>query len=300
MQSIRSFIIRETSRAFIKANNRKSLSIDEQREMMESLTKFVKIPQNINIEKFDIDGVKIEKITHVDADNENIIMHLHGGGYTTCSINTHRLLASAISKASKSQVVLPSYRLAPEYPFPAALDDSLKVYRGLLSQGIKPSNIIISGDSAGGGLAVATVMFLRDNGEQLPIGVICISPWVDLMCTGNSHLTNVKADPTVNIKNLKESALLYAGGEDIQNPLLSPIYGDYQSFPPMLIQVGSEEILLDDSITLAEKARTANVEVNLKVWKGMWHVWHIIGDIIPESRMAIEEIGAFACGLLKN
>ena len=300
MQSIRSFVIREVGRIIMKRANQNRGTITEQRKSMEALIKWVKVSKLVHVEKLNADSVEIEKISYANADKENIIMHLHGGGYTTGSINTYRILEASISKPSKSLVILPEYKLAPEYPFPSAINDALKVYRWILKQGIKSSNIIISGDSAGGGLAVATVMSLRDNGEPLPAGIICISPWVDLCCKGNSHVTKAKVDPALTLSYVRECILHYAGQEDLKNPFLSPIYGDFHNLPPMLIQVGSEEILLDDSIVLAKKARSANVDVNFKIWNGMWHEWHMFGNFIPESRQALEEIGSFTRNIFEE
>ncbi len=300
MLSLRSILIREVSKAFIKKQNLGKKTLSEERESMESFTKWFKLDKTIQIEKLSIDGLSFEKISHPDAVKGNIIIHLHGGGYTVGSINTHRLLAADIAKAAKAEIFIPEYRLAPENPFPAALTDSLKIYKWILEQGINPSKIIISGDSAGGGLALATFMALKNNGDPLPVGLICISPWVDLLCSGKSHILKSKQDPVLSTEYLKKSALLYAGEEDLKNPLISPLYGDFQGFPPMLIQVGTEEILFDDAITLTEEAKSSRVDVRLSVWDGMWHVWHMVGKFLPESINAINEIGDFAQELFSN
>ncbi len=159
----------------------------------------------------------------------------------------------------------------------------LSAYRWLLEQGFEAKNIIIAGDSAGGGLALAITLALRDAGEALPAAVVCISPWTDLNLTGDSYRTKAKTDPILNMKELRHWALCYANEDNLSNPLVSPAYADFHGFPPMLIQVGSEEILLDDALQVAEKAKAAGVDVTLKVWPGMWHVWHATGTWLPEA-----------------
>jgi acetyl esterase/lipase len=198
-----------------------------------------------------------------------------------------------LAQTLKMNILLPDYRLAPEHPFPAALEDVLAVYRWLLAQGLQPEKIVISGDSAGGGLAVATALALRDAVESLPAAVIAISPWADLTHQGQSHLTKAESEAVLKTKTLKEWALCYTDEANLHNPLVSPVYANFQGFPPLLILVGSEEILLDDSQMLAEKAQAAGVAVTLQVWEGLFHVWPALGDLIPESRQAFEAIGKF-------
>jgi acetyl esterase/lipase len=198
-----------------------------------------------------------------------------------------------MAQTLRVNVLLPAYRLSPEHPFPAALDDVLKIYRWLLSQGYPSKDILIAGDSAGGGLCVASVLALREQGDELPAAVICLSPWVDLTMQGRSHITNSKTEAMLNADSLREWALAYTGEQNFRNPLVSPIFADFHNFPPLLIQVSGDEVLLDDAIALAEKAKSAGVDVSLKVWDGMWHVWQVIGDSIPESKIAFEEVGEF-------
>jgi monoterpene epsilon-lactone hydrolase len=169
----------------------------------------------------------------------------------------------------------------------------LKIYRSLLSDGYQPKDIVISGDSAGGGLCVALVIALRDQGDAPPAAVICMSPWTDLTMQGQSYMTNSKSEAMLNANTLHEWALAYTNKENFGNPLVSPVFADFHGFPPLLIQVSGDEVLLDDAVALAEKARSAGVDVTLKVWDGLWHVWQVVGDAIPESKMAFEEIGQF-------
>jgi acetyl esterase/lipase len=247
----------------------------------------------IRIDRFAIDGIRAAWIRSTDAEAERVILHLHGGGYVTGGIDSHRMLCSVMAQTLKMNVLLPEYRLAPEHRFPAALDDALKSYRWLLAQGHAPRNIIISGDSAGAGLCLAAVLSLRDAGDPLPAAVVCLSPWADLTHSGKSHITNADAESVLTTDVLKKWALCYADEAALRDPRISPVFADYRGFPPMFIQAGSEEILLDDAMTVAEKATSANVDVTLKVWDGLWHVWQVTGNLIPETRAAFEEMNEF-------
>jgi monoterpene epsilon-lactone hydrolase len=252
-----------------------------------------RILQGIQIEKIGIEGLPAGWISPPGADQNRTILHLHGGGYVAGGIDSHQMMCTLMAQTLKTKVVLPEYRLAPEHPFPAALEDALTVFRWLIAQGHQPGNIIVSGDSAGGGLALALVLSLRDAGEPLPAAVVCMSPWTDLTMKGQSYITNAKAEMVLQKETLREWAAFYSGKENPENPLVSPAYAEWHGFPPLLIQVGSDEILLDDSSILAEKATGSGVDVTLRVWEGMWHVWQALGDLIPESRKAFEEFGRF-------
>jgi epsilon-lactone hydrolase len=251
------------------------------------------IPKTVKAGKIDIDGIQAEWIIPLNAHLERVILYLHGGGYVIGSIETYRMLCSLLAYYTGVKVLVPDYRLAPENPFPAALDDALKVYCWLLEQGFSPANIIICGDSAGGGLSVATVLALKEKSESLPAAVVCLSPWADLMLKNETHITKAKAEVILRTDVLREWALCYTNESNLSNPLVSPIYADFHGFPPLLIQVGSDEILLGDSILLAEKAQAGGVQVKLKIWDGMWHVWQTLGNLIPENKTAFEEIDQF-------
>jgi monoterpene epsilon-lactone hydrolase len=186
------------------------------------------------------------------------------------------------------------------HPFPAALDDALSIYHWLLAQGTQPGNIIISGDSAGGGLCLATILSLRDDGVPLPAAVVCMSPWTDLTLKSQSHITKAKTEVLLRKEVLREWALCYTADANLTNPLVSSVYADFHGFPPMLIQVGSEEILLDDARMLADKAKADGVDVTLKIWDGMWHVWQVLGALSPESKKAFEEIRQFVQSQFKR
>jgi epsilon-lactone hydrolase len=289
--SLRGRFWRMVLRKMFKNQN---LSVEEHRANGVKNSKLLGgVSKTIKVEKIDIDGIQAEWLTPLDASHEKVILYFHGGGYVTGSIEDHRMMCGLLANYTGVRVFIPDYRLAPENPFPAALDDALKVYRWLLKQGYLSAKIIIAGDSAGGGLSVATVLALRDKKESLPAAVVCLSPWTDLTLKNETHITKVKADAVLRTDVLREWALCYTNESNLSNPLVSPVYADLHGFPPLLIQVGSDEILLGDSILLAEKAKAAGVQVELNIWDGMFHVWQALGDLIPENKKTFEEIAQF-------
>ena len=289
--SLRSRFWRGALRRFFKGL---TLSVTETRLRGERNARWLgKVPKSIQVEQVNIDGTHAELLNFSDTNPQKIILFLHGGGYVTGSALTHRMMCALLAKATGAKVLVPDYRLAPEHPFPAALEDTLKVYRWLLAQGYSSANIIIAGDSAGGGLSVAATLALRDAGASLPAAVVCLSPWADLTLKGQSHLTKAKSEAVLRTEVLREWASCYTDESNLNNPLVSPVYADFHGFPPLLIEVGSEEILLDDARMLADKANADGVDVTLNIWDGMWHVWQALGDVIPENKKAFEEIGQF-------
>jgi len=270
-----------------------NLPLARQRENIERQSRFAMMPANIEVRPVSIGGMYAEKISHHQASNPGAILYLHGGGYTMGSCHTHRALAARVSAASRTPVFLINYRLAPEHPFPGALEDADCAFHYLLEQGLEASKTIIAGDSSGGGLAVALTLLLRDRQEPLPAGIVCISPWLDLTLSGETILSCAETDPLISRETSLFHAGCYVGQHDPRSPLISPVFADLSSFPPMLIQVGEHEILRSDSLRLAEKARQAGVDMTLEVWEGMWHVWHAYGGLIPEAQRAIDRIGAF-------
>jgi len=221
------------------------------------------------------------------------ILYFHGGGYALGSSKAHAEMASWIARAAQARVFVLDYRRAPEYRFPAALDDALLAYRWMLSAGTDPHNLALAGDSAGGGLTLALLTLLRDRGEPLPSSAVCISPWVDLRMTGASIVTRAAMDPLLTRDGLQQFADWYLGGQDPRNPLVSPLYADLKGLPPLLIQVGTSEILLDDSLRLEQCARAAGVKVTLSQYEDMPHVWHVFASFLPEGKRAAAEIGEF-------
>jgi epsilon-lactone hydrolase len=252
-----------------------------------------RVARDVKCEPVSAGGVPAEWIVPPGAAEDRVILYLHGGGYVMGSINTHRAMVARIARASQAKALAIDYRMAPEHPFPAAVDDATAAYRWLLAQGYKPGKIVISGDSAGGGLTLATLIALRDAGTPLPAAGVPISAWADLEGTGASIKTRAATDPMVDLPGLSRMAKLYAGDHDLKNPLLSPIYADYRGLPPMLLQVGDAEILLDDSTRVADKAKAAGVKVELEAWDDMFHVWHVFAKILPEGQQAIDRIGSY-------
>jgi acetyl esterase/lipase len=240
-----------------------------------------------------LNGVSGEWLFPETGDGGRTLLYLHGGGYVLGSPLSHRDMVGAIADAAHAKVFLADYRLAPEHPFPAAVDDAVAAYEGLLETGVDPARLCIAGDSAGGGLTVATLLALRDRKLPLPAAGICISPWADLTCSSGSMTSMAEADPMLRPDALRWMAGLYLNGQDPQSPLASPVYADLRDLPPLLIQVGTEEALYDDAITLSRVARDAGVDATLEVWEGMMHVWHLMARLIPEGRQAIQVIGAF-------
>ena len=293
MPSFRSKFCRILTKYLVALKFNPNKTIDEMRKGTESLTKLASLPSKTKAEKITFNSISAEWICAKEVHEDRVILYLHGGGYNICSPNTHRELAAHISMASGAKVLLPDYRLAPEYPFPSALEDATSAYRWLLDTGLAGENISIAGDSAGGGLSIATSISLRDAGEPSPASIACISPWADLKMSGNSIKTHAEIDPMLNLQWLKIMASNYIGDGDPHSPLISPIYADLEGISPLLIHVGSDEILLDDSTRLAERAKSAGVDVTLNIYDQMWHVFHLTARLMPEAKNAIKELGSF-------
>lgn len=238
-------------------------------------------------------GVPAEWVVPPAAGPERVIFYLHGGSYNSGSIQSHRSLVANIANAAKARALVVEYRLAPEHRFPAALEDAVQAYHWLISTGVSHSQVVFAGDSAGGGLLLALLVFLRDHEDPLPVGGVCLSPWTDLTCQGESCTQNARKDFLLHAGQLRQSAALYLAGADPKDPLASPLYADLKGLPPLLIQIGSDELILSDATRLADRARNAGVPISLEVWQGMQHEWHFASGLIPEAQQAIESIGAF-------
>jgi phosphinothricin tripeptide acetyl hydrolase len=227
------------------------------------------------------------------AREDAALLYLHGGGYCIGSPRSHRHLAAALASAAGVPAFVPDYRLAPEHPFPAALEDAAAACRWLLGRGLRADHLALAGDSAGGGLTLATMVALREAGAALPAAAACLSPWTDLAGGTESYRTRAARDPIVKPDGVLGMARAYLGDRDPRTPLASPVHADLRGLPPLLIQVGSEEILLDDATGLADRARAAGVEVALEVWDDMIHVWHWFLPWLDEAQAAVDKIGAF-------
>jgi phosphinothricin tripeptide acetyl hydrolase len=270
-----------------------SLTVAERRAQYERAEKAFPTPPEVKVERVSAPVAPAEWLRPPGAVAGRVVLYLHGGGYVIGSPRSHRHLAAAIAAAGQASALLLDYRLGPEHPYPAAVDDATAAYRWLLDQGIAPGHIVIGGDSAGGGLTVATLLALRDARLPLPAGGVCISPWVDLTCSGGSYRTKAAVDPIVTRTGVEEMARAYLGSSAARTPLASPLFADLRGLPPLLIHVGSDEVLLDDAVQLADRARSAGVDATLEVWDRMIHVWHWFLPMLDEAQAAIDGIGRF-------
>ena len=267
-------------------------SVAEMRANLEAMAQSFTLPADVRCEKVSADGVPAEWVSAPGASADRAVLYLHGGGYVIGSINTHRELAARISRTSGARVLVLDYRLAPENPFPAAVEDATKAYRWILARGIAAQKVVVAGDSAGGGLTIATLVALRDQKTALPAGGVCISPWTDLEGTGESIAAKAAEDPMVKNDGLVAFARHYLNGQDPRSPLAAPLYADLSGLPPLYILVGTAEILLDDASRVAERARKAGVSVTYEPWDGLVHVFPLFPQI-PEAKQATDKIGAF-------
>jgi len=265
----------------------------ELRVVFEKFAAGTPMPPDIKCEKVSAGGVEAEWISAPNSSSDRAVLYVHGGGYVLGSINTHRDLMGRIARASGARVLGINYRLAPEHPFPAAVDDSVAAYRWMLAQGFKPNRIGVAGDSAGGGLTVATLVAIRDAKLPVPGAGVCLSPWIDMEGLGESMKTRAAADPVVQREGLLGMAAAYLGGQNARTPLAAPLYADLKGLPPLLIQVGDAEPLLDDSTRLNDRAKAAGVSTKLEVWPDMIHVWQMFASFLPEGQQAVDGIGSF-------
>jgi monoterpene epsilon-lactone hydrolase len=253
-----------------------------------------RLPADIKAEPVAANGVRSEWTSSPDADPSRVVLYFHGGGYVIGSLDSHRHMVAEIGRAARARTLAIDYRLAPEHPFPAAVDDAMDAYRFLLSRGVQPRGITIAGDSAGGGLVVAAMVAIREAGLPQPACGWPISPWVDMEAIGGSMTSKAATDPTVQQAGILDMAKLYLKDANPRSPLAAPIYADLRGLAPLLIQVGAAETLLDDAIRLAQVAGAADVAVDLQVWPEMIHVWHIYYPELAAGRRAIAAGGEFA------
>lgn len=265
--------------------------IEAMRANMEAMTAGFALAPDTTCEDDVADGVPVTWVTTPGADADRVVLYLHGGGYVLGSRATHRSLASRLAAASGARVLLVEYRLAPEAPFPAGLDDALAAWNWLCARGIEPARAAIAGDSAGGGLTLALLQRIRETGAAMPGCAVCLSPWADLEGQGESAVPGAVDDPMVTVEGLLEMGRLYAG-DAMADPAASPIHADYTAFPPLLIQVGTREVLLSDARGVAEKARAAGVDVTLEEEEGLIHVWQAFPGV-PEADAAVARIGRY-------
>jgi phosphinothricin tripeptide acetyl hydrolase len=271
----------------------KTLPIADRRRIDDETGDRFPLPEDLSVESVVVADFKGEWVKAVGSCSDSVLLYLHGGAYVFCSPRSHRHLVAALSEATGFAAFALDYRLAPEHSFPAAIEDSVAAYRWLLDQDIAPNRIVIAGDSAGGGLTLATMLKLRDAGLPLPSAGVCISPWVDLTLSGASYTANAEAIATRD--RLAGYVNLYLNDKtDVRHPLVSPVFADLKGLPPLLIQVGAAEPFYDDSISLDAKAKASGVESTLEIWPEMIHVWHYFHPMLTEGRQAIARIGKFA------
>jgi acetyl esterase/lipase len=265
----------------------------DMRAGLEAMAGGFALAPDVRVETLTIAGMRAESVTSAATSAAHTILYLHGGGYVVGSLNTHRELAARLGRAAGCRVLLIDYRLAPEHVHPAAVDDTVTAYRWLLDHGAVPERVAIAGDSAGGGLTIATLVALRDRDVPLPRAGVCFSPWVDMEATGES-MDTVTTDPMLNRELILHFAAFYLkGGIDPRTPLASPLYADLRGLPPLLIQASNDEVLVDDAKRIAERAREAGVACELELTDEMPHVWQIFASMLPEGQQALERAGTF-------
>ncbi|MGC1574645.1 MAG: alpha/beta hydrolase [Beijerinckiaceae bacterium] len=270
----------------------------ERRKRLDALGAQYRLPADVRVTPVDANGVRAEWTETPVADASRAILFLHGGGYISGSLDSHRHMIAEAGRQAGARTLALDYLLAPEHPFPAALEDALCGYAFLLAQGIEPRRIAIAGESAGGGLAVAALVSMRDAGQAQPACAWLSSPWVDLELTGASMTAKASVDPLIQKPDLEELARMYLAGADPRTPLVSPIHAELRGLPPMLVQVGSAETLLDDAVRLAEVAGAADVRVTLEVWPQMIHAWHLFYQQVAAGRRALANVGSFIRAML--
>ncbi|HEY1990375.1 MAG TPA: alpha/beta hydrolase [Acidimicrobiales bacterium] len=277
-------------------------SVEDQRAAMDAAAALAPTPEGVSVEIAEVGGRPAEWLTPDGVGRDAAVLYFHGGGYCGGSLNSHRDLAARIAIASGCAVVTLDYRLGPEDPFPAAVDDAVASYRQLVADGIRPERLVVAGDSAGGGLTMALLLALRADGTPLPAAAVCLSPWVDLTQSAPSFQELADRDPMVSKENLDALAAAYLAGADPRTELASPLLAaDLSGLPPLRIEVGADEVLLDDATQLAERATEAGNDVTLTVWPEMIHVFQAFpGVLLPETDQSVAGIGTFVAGHLSG
>jgi acetyl esterase/lipase len=267
------------------------MSISEMREAFDQMLSKVPVLEEAKFSSVAVNGVHCEKI-HWEEKKERLIIFIHGGGYVIGTPKGYRSLAARIGRACNSDVLVPDYRLAPEFPFPNGLGDVVGVYAHIIKNAENRA-VFLVGDSAGAGLIVSTLMRCREEGIEMPKGAVLLCPWLDLTLSGESYRKLKRRDPMLTEGSMRYFAKNYIGKEDPRHPYASPIFGDYTGFPPMLVQAGEHDILRSDAEHFSKKAEEQKVATQLHVWKGMFHVWQFYARILPEAEQAIEDVGDF-------
>ena len=273
----------------------REVPVEKLRAGMEAVA--LPVADDVDTEPVEVAGSPAEWVTAPGVDRGRAMLYLHGGGYVMGSLDTHRKLAGDLSRAAAVPVLLLDYPLAPEHPFPAGIDAAAAAYRTLAAE-LGAGNLVIGGDSAGGGLTVATLLALRDGGDELPAAGVCLSPWLDLVDTDHSGTELAAIDPIIHTEGIVRMRDLYLDGADPAQPLASPVMADLSGLPPLLVQVGGAEVLLGDSRALAARAAAAGVDVTLEEWPEMIHVWQVFAGRVPEATDAVDAIGRYVAAAL--
>ena len=268
-------------------------SADEFRKADQFMDLLTGEPADIECTEGSVGDVAGLWVTPKNAATTGTLLYLHGGGYVMGSSRTHRKMVGHLATAAGVRSFIPDYRLAPEHPYPAAVEDGVAAFRGLLAEGHRPERIVLAGDSAGGGLSVAVTLALRNDGRPMPRALVLLSPWTDLSFTGASLQTNAETDLTMTLAGAKRMAEYYCGRAKPRSPLISPLFADLRGLPPTYIQVGGDEMLLDDAVRLDERLRASRVTSSIDVVAGMQHVFQFGAGTLPESDEAIMQLGSF-------
>lgn len=287
--SLQAILMRQYMRFTLKRQQLET--VDQMRKMVGSIE--TTVHPDVTVTRTGIHEPAGEWLIPQDVKAKTVLLYFHGGGYVSGSLESHRGFLSHLAHTSNILTLAIDYRLAPENPYPAALDDAVDSYNWLLKIGYDAKDIIVGGDSAGGGLTLAALLKLREMRKPLPAAALCLSPWTDLMGTGDSVKSQAFKDPWLKPTDINVPVQAYLGDHPRFDPFVSPLYADLRNLPPLLIHVGEFEILRSDSERLAQKAQKAGVDVTLKQWRGMWHVWHLFYDVVPESRNAIQDLADF-------
>jgi len=266
--------------------------LEVQRATLDAMGRDAQMPPALLVEQGMIGELPVEWLRGPNSENR-VVVYAHGGGYVMGSCDSHRPLAGRLALACQAQVVMPQFRLAPEHPFPAPLEDLMATYRSLFELGYTADQIILAGDSAGGGLVLATVLEAQRLGLPTPRAMVMLSPWVDMTLSGESLVTHAERDPWLDPSTFPLIRELYLSDADPSNPLASPLLGDLSALPPTLVQVGSDEILVSDSLNFGARASEAGSTVDIEVWDHMWHVWHFFAPMLPEANAALDSISSF-------
>ncbi len=293
---MRAKIMRSISSAYLQRMNVAKVDVRKIRRLWNFLGGMMITAFGVKIARDEINGLYAEWLTPKDRMDGKLLLYLHGGAYVVGGCDMYRQMVSHMARAGRIQALLPEYRLSPEHKYPAAIDDAVGIYRTLLQQGIKPESIVFAGDSAGGGLAVATLLALRDAGDPLPAAAVLLSPFLDVSGSGESMQSRAMQDPWFHAEDVSTIADYYCAAEQRREPLVSPVFADVGGLPPLYIQVGDDEILLSDSERIAQKIEVAGGEVELEVWPEMWHVFQMFIGKMPESGRAIRKIGDYVRG----